>query len=390
MMGGIHVFARGLGLAVVISVMLMSGALAANAQDCNTEVEQNRPILLGVSGGNLGSNGGGFCCSGTLGSLVQVGSSQYILSNNHVLATRTASQRIIQPGLADLNCVPNSGFGVASGVRTIPISPSRTNTVDAAIARVIKGDVDSSGRILNIGNVAAGNAVEPTLNLAVQKMGSTTCETSGSITAVNVTIKVRYTDPTDPTECSLTVSGTVTFTNQIQIGPAGFSGAGDSGSLIVTTGSCPAAVGLLFAGSIDGSTTFANPMTTVLKSFGAMMVGKTCGGSGGGGSGGGGSGGGGAGGGGPPTGGLRAGVSPSSSIGTSAEALNFATGVKQRHEPELLAQPGVLGAGVGVSSGQPVIKVYVDQATPAVRASIPSSLEAVPVQVEETGQIVAY
>jgi hypothetical protein len=239
-----------------------------------------------------------------------------------------------------------------------------------------------SGKILNIGNIAAGNAVTPTLGVAVQKQGRTTCETSGSITAVNVTIKVAY-----PGSCNMAVSGTVTFTNQIQIGPSDFSGAGDSGALIVTTGSCPAAVGLLFAGS--STSTFANPMTTVLRSFGAKMVGNTCGSAGnGGGSGGAGSGG--PGGSGPPTRG-RSSVSSSTSPKPSPEAVNFAAGVKQRHEPELLAQPGVLGTGVGVSSaGQPVIKVYVEQATPAVRASIPSSLEALPVKVEETGPIVAF
>jgi hypothetical protein len=375
MMEGMRLFARGWGLVLVI-VMLMAGPLAAYASDCDTTTEKGRPILLGASGGNLNANGGGFCCAGTLGSLVQVGSAQYILSNNHVLATKTGSQLVIQPGLADLNCVPNSGFGVSDGVRAIPISTSRVNTIDAAIARVIKGDVDRSGQILNIGNIAAGNAVTPTLNLAVQKMGRTTCETAGFITAVNVTVKVQY-----PTYCNLSVSGTATFTNQIEIGSPGFSGAGDSGSLIVTTGSCPAAVGLLFAGSTDGTATFANPMTTVLRSFGARMVGKTCRASGRGG----------LGSGGPPTGGFLAGISPSAPVAPSLESVNTAKDVKQRHEPELLALPGVVGAGVGVSSvNQPTIKVYVEKGTPAVRASIPPSLETIPIQVEETGQIVAY
>jgi hypothetical protein len=336
-----------------------------------------------------------------LGSLVQLGSTQYILSNSHVLATGTGSQFVIQPGLADLNCIPNSSLGIARGVRTIPISPCpngncakffKANSVDAAIASVIKGDVDGSGKILNIGNVAAGNAVAPTLNLAVQKMGATSCETSGVITAVNVTVEVSY-----PTVCNLGVSGTAIFTNQIEIGSPSFSMPGDSGSLIVTTDSCPAAVGLLFAGSLDGTLTFANPMTTVLKSFGARMVGSTCGTSGSGGS---------PGGGGGPPGGAHgppggaahgslgdssAGVLPSALVAPSTEEVNFAAGVKQRHEPELLAQPGILGAGVGASpAGQPVIKVYVEKATPAVRASIPPSLEGVPLQIDETGPIVAY
>jgi hypothetical protein len=40
----------------------------------------------GVSGGNVNDIGKAFCCSGTLGSLVAVGNTKYILSNNHVLA----------------------------------------------------------------------------------------------------------------------------------------------------------------------------------------------------------------------------------------------------------------------------------------------------------------
>src|ERR1700739_2151871 len=51
---------------------------------------QNAPVPLGTSGGNQkdSSTGGGgiTCCSGTLGSLVARGGTQYILSNNHVLA----------------------------------------------------------------------------------------------------------------------------------------------------------------------------------------------------------------------------------------------------------------------------------------------------------------
>ena len=275
MIKGNALFAKGLELTLVLGVTLMAAAVAAKASDCDTTTEKPRPILLGVSGSSISSIGGGYCCAGTLGSLVQVGSSQYILSNNHVLATRSGSQMVIQPGLADLNCVPDSGFGIASGVRSIPISSSTANTVDAAIAPVIKGEVDKTGQILNIGKVAGGNAVTPTLNLAVQKMGSTTCKTSGLITAVNVSITVGY-----PKVCNMPVPGLVKFTNQIEISSPGFGDAGDSGSLIVTTGSCPAAVGLLFAGNSDGSAIFANPMTTVLKRLGARMVGQTCGTSG--------------------------------------------------------------------------------------------------------------
>jgi hypothetical protein len=37
-----------------------------------------------------------------------------------------------------------------------------------------------------------------------------------------------------------------------------------------------------------------------------------------------------------------------------------------------------------------MIKVYVEKATPAVRAPVPSTLETIPVEIEETGPIVAY
>jgi len=97
------------------------------------------------------------------------GTAHYILSNNHVLATKNKSQLVIQPGLTDLNCIQNSEYGVAEGVTYIPISRS-SNTVDAGVARTIRGDVDSNGTIFNIGSVAAGGAVTPSLILQLQKL----------------------------------------------------------------------------------------------------------------------------------------------------------------------------------------------------------------------------
>ena len=54
---------------------------------------QARPISLGTSGGNVNDISHAFCCSGTLGSLVTKGGTQYILSNNHVLARCTLQKR---------------------------------------------------------------------------------------------------------------------------------------------------------------------------------------------------------------------------------------------------------------------------------------------------------
>ena len=47
------------------------------------KARQARPIQLGVSGGNANDTANGFCCSGTLGALVQRGGTQFILSNTH-------------------------------------------------------------------------------------------------------------------------------------------------------------------------------------------------------------------------------------------------------------------------------------------------------------------
>jgi hypothetical protein len=45
---------------------------------------QTPPIQLGTSGGWTYDLANGFCCGGTLGSLVRIGNTQYILSNYHV------------------------------------------------------------------------------------------------------------------------------------------------------------------------------------------------------------------------------------------------------------------------------------------------------------------
>jgi hypothetical protein len=68
---------------------------------------QTRNMHFGVSGGNVNNITRAFCCSGTLGSLVAGGSTQYILSNDHVLARQDQAapgEDISQPGLIDNGC----------------------------------------------------------------------------------------------------------------------------------------------------------------------------------------------------------------------------------------------------------------------------------------------
>ena len=119
---------------------------------------QDRPIQLGTSGGNIKDSSTSYCCSGTLGALVQGESGhQHILSNNHVLARTNKGVKgndIIQPGLADQGCVKDSNNAVADLSRWVSISFTEANVVDAALARVRTGQVGSS--ILGIGEVSKG------------------------------------------------------------------------------------------------------------------------------------------------------------------------------------------------------------------------------------------
>jgi hypothetical protein len=146
----LHAFVAVLFLGLIL---LFSGR-AAWSQDQNY---QDRPIEMGVSGSNINDFSRMYCCSGTMGALVQDNSSQYILSNNHVLAITNQGRigdDIIQPGLIDQSqvCTQDTGDAVADLSRFVPIAFKKgaKNRVDAAIAQVRDGKVDASGAILNI------------------------------------------------------------------------------------------------------------------------------------------------------------------------------------------------------------------------------------------------
>ena len=350
-------------------------------------VDEPFPIQLGTSRGNIKDISKGFCYGGTLGALVKDASgNQYILSNNHVLArTNVAAlgENIIQPGLIDQSpgCFKDSTDIVADLSYFVSINfktrgTMRTNAVDAAIAQVRVGNVDPTGFIIDIGTLSS-DTVAPSLSMAVKKSGRTTGLTHGNITAVNATIDVSY------------GSGkTARFTNQIVVGPGSFIAAGDSGSLMVeNVDTDPRAVGLLFAG---GSTTaIANPIGDVIDAFHVSMVGTGIGPD-------------------PSASLLRkilawakkfSGVTETQAASAqlpahvSESAVDAVRRVKERHEGRLLATPGVIGVGVGLSDTimkQAAIEIYVKQATEPLRQALPKSLDGVEAKIVETGEIRAY
>jgi len=224
--------------------------------------QQSPPIKLGTSGSNVNDINNSFCCTGTLGSVVKDSSgNQYILSNNHVLALSNAGkagQTIMQRGYVDTvpPCSKNGTINVANLTKFVKLNfTGGNNTVDAAIAKVISGQVSAIGTILHIGTVSS-TTVNPSVGLAVEKSGRTTSKTTGKIGAIKVTATVSGYGP-----CGLGTNR-AKFVNQFLIKSSTFSAAGDSGSLITTqpaAGKKPNPVGLLFAGT--SASTLANRST---------------------------------------------------------------------------------------------------------------------------------
>jgi len=240
--------------------------------------KQTPPIQLGTSGGWRYDLANGYCCSGTLGSLIHIGTTQYVLSNYHVFwgdrvsggnsRVATAGDPVIQPGMVDISCNANNAQNVAtlSGSGSLPGA-----NVDAGYAQVISGMVSSNGAILEVGTLSA-TTVSAFVGQGVKKSGRTTGLSRSSINGLNATISVQYDN-----ECAGGVAFTKTFSGQIVVANAGskFLNSGDSGSLMVEDISTnPHAVGLLYAGSSTDA--IANPINDVLSwvGGGAGMVGQ--------------------------------------------------------------------------------------------------------------------
>jgi len=336
----------------------------------------SRPIQLGISGGNINAlikNKKGQvtgCTTGTLGSMVEDSDdNEYILSNNHVLADINKAkpgQLIVQPGLADTACVKSSSNAVATFSNYIRVRfNGKKNFIDAAIAAVQPGDV--SPDILFIGPISGTVDDAPTFGMGVQKMGRTTCQTGGTIFQLDANLLVNYSETAKPRLAK--------FVNQIAVigntvTPT-FASPGDSGSLIVTLGDCPQAVGLLFAGSSIGAITYANPISAVLSALSVSMVGSCTEAS--------------------PSDTPSADVL-AANVGLSKEVEGAAKTVRDRHEDQLMNVPGAVGSAIGVGDqpGKAAIVVYVKKLTPQVNAAAPTNVEGTPVKLIETGEIVAY
>lgn len=190
-----------------------------------------------------------YCSVGTLGTIATLNSngSSVILSNNHVMAYDFPGKRIgkagdiiIQPGTLDSGNSINDRVATLGGWVTIKDPLSGDNTVDCAYA-IINSDININ--LTSLCNYIIGSSISPIGNMPIKKAGRTTGCTSGTITALDVTTNVDYSDTSTP--------AIARFTRQIKTSN-NFNQAGDSGSVVVNANTNEA-VGLLFAGDSNGS-----------------------------------------------------------------------------------------------------------------------------------------
>lgn len=219
---------------------------------------RQRPVRPGASVGHFAIT------AGTAGAFVRLNGEPRprLLSNNHVLADEnrgTPGDEVLQPGRVDGGRSGADRIGVLE--RFVALETTAVNDVDAALA-VLDGGIDIDPVIPQIGAISGTAAPEEVE--AVTKLGRTTGETQGRITAIEVdNVVVDFSSGSLRFDAQIEVSGTAS-------GP--FSLGGDSGSLVVAADGIRA-VGLLFAGSDQGGpdgygVTFLNPIDAVFRRLG--------------------------------------------------------------------------------------------------------------------------
>lgn len=347
---------------------------------------QNIPIKLGTSGGNAKDSSvqGNltYCCSGTLGSLLQRNGIFYILSNNHVLArsdSASVGDSITQPGLIDANCSTTGTTAVGNLSQFVNLQPAGAN-VDAAIAQIVTGAVDTTGSILSLGATAtgstadpgpphAGNGITATIGENVAKSGRSTGLKCSSVSSISLATSVSYQQG-----CSTGSTFTVNYTNQVSVAGGTFGSAGDSGSLIVDETTADP-VALLYGGS--DTDTVGNPVADVLAALADQshnlptfvgsasthqVIGCTLAGN------------------------AVKTAQAQVSIAVDPSKLALAEHARDLHAPELLANPYVQAIGVGPSIDRPaeasVILVVNREQIPT---ALPAELEGVGTRIVAAG-----
>ncbi|MDF9749195.1 hypothetical protein [Arthrobacter sp. ES3-54] len=213
------------------------------------------PLLGGIAGGACTQIPG----FGTLGAIVQDNASPPgtvrlgVLSNWHVLVAGTTSTSPLNvaqppPGLGG-TCPPDT---IATVARS-----AITEYVDGAVA-FLNTARPAINAIKDIGTIFPPATMPAVVGWPVRKRGARTGLTNGTVESVDASFVLVESDGTYRK-----------FKNQIRIGqstwpgPSAFMLPGDSGSVLVDSAN-RRIVGLLFAGTSDGSVAYANPIADVL------------------------------------------------------------------------------------------------------------------------------
>lgn len=220
-----------------------------------------RPVPIGVSIANRNTP---LCYSGTLGARLRRprDGAVFIISNNHVIGLENdalLNDPIQQPSSGDINCFTSPFLDIARLTHFIPISFTLNNQFDVSIAQTTVQDVGVRTLFSGYGTPRRRPFAAP-LGTRVQKFGRTTGQTFGTVTTIDVTTSVAYTN------------GIGIFIGQFDCTNAApttgpFGGPGDSGSLVVDNNNNP--VGLLFAGS--GNTATCNQIAPILAFYGMLV-----------------------------------------------------------------------------------------------------------------------
>jgi hypothetical protein len=357
-----------------------SAAVLVVAANPNQQA-QAIPVKLGTSGGNANDSSVQsnliYCCGGTLGSLVQRNGTYYLLSNNHVLArsdSASIGDPIIQPALIDANCSSTGTTTVGNLTQYVNLEASGTN-VDAALAQIVSGTVDTTGNILALGATAtgstpdagpphAGAGIAASIGEGVAKSGRSSSLTCSSVGAIEIQTSVSY-----QKGCNTGTTFSVTYTGQISVSGGSFSAAGDSGSLIVDQNTADP-VALLYGGS--DTDTVGNPIGDVLSALKdsqgnqPAFVGSTT------------------------THSVIGCTLASNAVKTQSQAVTAipaallvqAQHARDMHTPEMLSNAYVQAIGVGASidhPGEPAIILVVDPRQPAI--AIPAQLDGIATRI---------
>jgi hypothetical protein len=298
--------------------------------------------------------------TGTFGALVSKSGALYILSAAHVFADPESidsnggqvGDSITFPGRFDYACEKKVHV-----VGQLSYAPPLSSGVDAAIASLNTGEINSTGQIYGIG-IPASTILPPSAGLAVAKQGRTTGLTCGNITVLNAGMKhIGYepckAKPFDESYPTLLIIGSSN-------GP--FDSTGDSGALIVSQ-STAQPVALLIGGSISKPwVCYALPIDQVAQQLGVSFVGGSehsvaaC------------------------PGGNTAHLSPAE--------VERAESIRKKHFGELMKDPVVMGVGIGAAEEDPTkAAVVVLVETGKRHGEIPQELEGVPTKIMEMGQI---